>query len=44
MVEDVRLSVNDKNKVNFYGRLGGITPTPKELYNKIEKLYRQHKL
>ena len=44
MVEDVKLSVNDKKKVDFYGRLGGITPTPKELFNKIEELYRQHKL
>ena len=28
MVEDVRLGVNGKVKVEHYGRLGGIVPTP----------------
>jgi 2-oxoglutarate ferredoxin oxidoreductase subunit alpha len=28
MVEDVRLAVNGKVKVEHYGRLGGIVPTP----------------
>lgn len=42
MVEDVKLSVNDKRKVSFYGRLGGMTPTPKELYNEICNLYEKH--
>jgi len=36
-VEDVKLSVKDKDKVSFYGRLGGMTPTPKELYEKLEE-------
>ncbi|MDD2797532.1 MAG: 3-methyl-2-oxobutanoate dehydrogenase subunit VorB [Bacteroidales bacterium] len=31
MVEDVRLSVNGKVKVEHYGRLGGIVPTPDEV-------------
>ena len=44
MVEDVRLSVKDKEKVSFYGRLGGMTPTPKELYEKLIELYKEHKL
>lgn len=39
MVEDVKLSVKDKEKVSFYGRLGGITPTPVELYQKMRELY-----
>lgn len=39
MVEDVKLSVKNKENVEFYGRLGGFTPTPKELYQKICKLY-----
>ena len=39
MVEDVKLSVKDKNQVKFYGRLGGFTPTPVELYEKIRELY-----
>ena len=31
MVEDVRLSVNGKSEVDFYGRLGGIVPSPLEI-------------
>ena len=37
MVEDVRLSVNGKAKVDFYGRPGGGTMTPEELYDVIKK-------
>ncbi|MFV0470237.1 MAG: 3-methyl-2-oxobutanoate dehydrogenase subunit VorB [Dysgonomonas sp.] len=41
MVEDVRLAVNGKTKVEHFGRLGGIIPTPNEvveaLNNKIVK-------
>lgn len=39
MVEDVKLSVKNKDKVAFYGRLGGITPTPQELYEQLKLLY-----
>ena len=39
MVEDVKLSVDDKHKVAFYGRLGGITPTPVELLNTLRETY-----
>lgn len=35
MVEDVKLSVEDKEKVSFYGRMGGMVPTPKEIYDQI---------
>lgn len=31
MVEDVRLGVNGKTKVEYYGRMGGIVPTPAEI-------------
>lgn len=31
MVEDVRLAVNGKTKVDFFGRLGGIVPSPDEV-------------
>ena len=31
MVEDVRLAVNGKIKVEHYGRMGGVIPTPKEI-------------
>lgn len=31
MVEDVRLAVNGKKPVHFYGRTGGMVPTPKAI-------------
>ncbi|HAY34960.1 MAG TPA: 3-methyl-2-oxobutanoate dehydrogenase subunit VorB [Ignavibacteria bacterium] len=38
MVEDVRLAVNGKVNVEFYGRLGGMVPNPEEIVNKLENL------
>lgn len=38
MVEDVRLAVNGKRPVHFYGRTGGIIPTPQEVYEEIKKV------
>jgi 2-oxoglutarate ferredoxin oxidoreductase subunit alpha len=38
MVEDVRLAVNGKAEVFFYGRPGGSLITPEELYDRIKKL------
>ena len=38
MVDDVRLAVEGKVPVDFYGRTGGIIPTPKEVYDKIVSL------
>ena len=39
MLEDVKLAVNGQKKVDFYGRMGGMIPTPdevlKELKNKL---------
>jgi 2-oxoglutarate ferredoxin oxidoreductase subunit alpha len=37
MVEDVRLAVNGKVPVKFYGRLGGIIPTPSEVVEAVKK-------
>ncbi len=37
MVEDVKLSVCGKKPVFFFGRLGGIVPTPEETYEAIKK-------
>ncbi len=37
MVDDVALAVNDKNKVGFYGRTGGVIFTPDELYEAMLK-------
>jgi len=36
MVEDVRLAVNGKSEVLFYGRPGGVVFTPEEIYEKIK--------
>ncbi|MGB9798413.1 MAG: transketolase C-terminal domain-containing protein, partial [bacterium] len=38
MVEDVKLSVECKCPVHFYGRTGGVIPTPKEVLNNLKKL------
>ena len=35
MVEDVRLAVNGKKPVHFYGRTGGMIPSQSEVLNKI---------
>ena len=37
MVEDVRLSVNGKVPVEFYGRLGGMVPTPEEVVKVLKE-------
>jgi len=37
MVEDVKLSVNGKAEVNFYGRAGGIIPSPEEILKEVKK-------
>lgn len=36
MVEDVRLSVNGKVKVEHWGRMGGIVPTPEEVVENLK--------
>ncbi len=38
MVDDVKLIVARRKPVYFYGRTGGMVPTPKEVYEKIVKL------
>ena len=38
MVEDVRLAVNGRIPVEFYGRTGGIIPAPAEVLEQIKKL------
>lgn len=35
MIEDVRLAVGKDKPVHFYGRMGGVMPSPKEVYEKI---------
>ncbi|MFN8242255.1 MAG: 3-methyl-2-oxobutanoate dehydrogenase subunit beta, partial [Bacteroidales bacterium] len=36
MVEDVRLAVNGKTEVSHFGRLGGVLPTPEEVYEYLK--------
>jgi len=43
MVEDVRLAVNGKSEVLFYGRPGGVVFTPEELYAKLRTAYGRSK-
>lgn len=43
MVEDVRLSVPDRDKVHFYGKLGGLLPSVEDLMDAMEALVRQKK-
>lgn len=38
MVDDVRLVVNGRKPVEFYGRTGGVIPTPNEVADKIRKM------
>jgi 2-oxoglutarate ferredoxin oxidoreductase subunit alpha len=36
MVEDVLLSVNGKTTVSHFGRMGGVIPTPEEVYENLK--------
>lgn len=38
MVDDVRLAVNGRVPVDFYGRMGGIIPMPNEIFAAIQQL------
>jgi 2-oxoglutarate ferredoxin oxidoreductase subunit alpha len=40
MVEDVRLAVNGRLPVGFYGRMGGVIPTPDEVLRAFEQFAR----
>ena len=38
MVDDVKIAVNGRGNVHFYGRTGGVVPTPNEILAEIEKI------
>lgn len=38
MVEDVKLAVNGKKPVHFYGRMGGMIPTQQEILDQIKQI------
>ena len=42
MVEDVRLAVNGKVPVEFYGKMGGMMPTPEDIVHHLETLIQFH--
>ena len=39
MVEDIRMAVEGKTPVEWYGRLGGIIPEPEEVVAQLKKLF-----
>lgn len=41
MVEDVRLAVEGRVPVKFYGRMGGVIPSPDEVAEAVETMVRQ---
>lgn len=41
MVEDIRLGVNGKKPVHFYGRTGGMVPTPDDILAEILKIVEE---
>ena len=41
MVEDVRLGVEGSVPVDFYGRMGGIIPTPDEVLKNVREVYQR---
>ena len=38
MVDDVKLAVNGRKPVHFYGRTGGIIPSPDEVLQELRKI------
>jgi 2-oxoglutarate/2-oxoacid ferredoxin oxidoreductase subunit alpha len=41
MLEDVRLAVNGRTPIEFYGRLGGVVPFPDEILGEIQRVAKQ---
>ena len=41
MVEDVSLALGGRAEVHFYGRPGGVIPTPSEVSRVISRVYYQ---
>jgi 2-oxoglutarate/2-oxoacid ferredoxin oxidoreductase subunit alpha len=41
MIEDIRLGVNGKKDVYFYGRTGGMVPTPDDIMAEIRKIVKE---
>jgi len=41
MIEDVQLALEGRGEVSFYGRPGGVIPTPSEVARVISRIYHQ---
>jgi 2-oxoglutarate ferredoxin oxidoreductase subunit alpha len=41
MVDDVRLAIGPRLPVRFYGRVGGVVPTPDEIVDEVKRLYEE---
>ena len=41
MLEDVRLAVNGRTPIEFYGRLGGMVPFPDEILSEIQRVAKE---
>jgi len=41
MIEDVQLALQGKGEISFYGRPGGVIPTPSEVLQIVSRLYYQ---
>ncbi len=41
MLEDVKLAIEGRREISFYGRPGGVIPTPSEVLKVISRLYHQ---
>ena len=38
MIDDVKLAINCSKPVDFFGRTGGVIPTPAEVLDKIKAM------
>jgi 2-oxoglutarate ferredoxin oxidoreductase subunit alpha len=38
MVDDIRMYVQGRKPVSFYGRSGGMIPEPVDIYNKVKEI------
>jgi 2-oxoglutarate ferredoxin oxidoreductase subunit alpha len=41
MVDDLRLALECRKPVFYYGRYGGNTPTPEEVLEEVKRLYKE---
>jgi 2-oxoglutarate ferredoxin oxidoreductase subunit alpha len=44
MIEDVRLAVEGRRPIEFYGRQGGMVPSAEEILAFVKKVIQRHSL